>query len=187
MMADTALDKQQDSRKPERACAWCGADISHRRWSAKFCSSRCKDFGRYESRHGHPPGPFSEDRRCEVCGSAFTARTATRRYCDPECRGIAQREMGREENTKRARRYREQFPERYREYDKNRRAADPEMYRARDRARYRENLDEKRRQARERYNVDPGQSVDACRERRRRRAAEAALSMLILPIEEARK
>jgi len=38
---------------PTRACAHCGADISHRGAKAKWCHLRCRDRARYEAREVH--------------------------------------------------------------------------------------------------------------------------------------
>ena len=136
----------------EHVCVWCGVSLGGRRRSAKYCSTRCKDFARYESRHGTKPGPFSEGRVCAACGKAFIARTSTRKYCAADCRQRVKLEIGRQANAERARKYRSENPERYREYDKMRRAKDLEGFRERERQRYRKEADKNRAKARERYS-----------------------------------
>jgi len=120
----------------ERVCKWCGVDISLRKKIAKFCGSKCKDLARYEKRHGVPPGPFLEKRKCQVCRSSFDAKTSTRLYCGKVCRQAAQLEKGRESNTARARKYREEKPEKYRQADALRRLCCAEKFRDQSRARY---------------------------------------------------
>lgn len=89
MMADTALDKQQDSRKPERACAWCGADISHRHGLAKFCDELCR-------RRNHCQGPIPGDRVvCLNCESPFL-KVNNERHCSAMCRADYQARAKRE-------------------------------------------------------------------------------------------
>lgn len=134
----------------ERVCAWCGADISHRKWSAKTCDNICKEKLRHRLRRPDSK-PFCEERKCEVCGATYNALTATRRYCGKACRQAAQLEMGRAENAERAKKYRAANPEKYREMDRKRRADDPEKFRERGRMRYQKFADEERKKARERY------------------------------------
>lgn len=156
----------------ERVCAWCGASLEERHRSAKYCSNRCKDFARYESRHGTKPGPFSENRFCERCSKAFVARTSTRKYCCADCRYRAKLESGRMTNTERARKYRAESPDRYRQYDKIRRAADPEKFRER----AKRHLERLKMEDPEKYQ----DMLAKQRERERSRNAERALSILIL-------
>lgn len=81
-MADQALAMESDADKPVRKCAWCGVDISHRHPLATHCSSDCR-----EAKNGHNKyprarqfGPFPP-RACAVCGVVFECRDARQIYC----------------------------------------------------------------------------------------------------------
>lgn len=173
-MADEALSKQMDSDKPRRACAWCGADISHRRWSAKTCDLTCKEKLRHRRRYPDSK-PFREHRTCDVCGIGFVAKTSTRRFCGADCRYAHWLEADREGNTLRARMYRQESPDRYRRYEKMRRDRDGEKLRKQGRDRY----EKMKKQRPEEYK----EMLRTQGERERRRNAERALSLLILPMQ----
>lgn len=67
-----------DSR-PERKCAWCGADISHRHPNAKFCDEGCM----LRNRYGGPiPGDTIE---CLNCKKPFV-KQKNERHCSKGCR-----------------------------------------------------------------------------------------------------
>ena len=136
--------------KPERACAWCGADISHKRRHAKWCSSLCAskaDYAKHRTRRRQEQNQRKriaagwhplEYRSCKHCGSVFDAAHARQIYCGGSCRSAAKRLR----NLARCR-------EKVLIYAKENRQA----------------ISEKERP------------------RRRKRAAERALSLLIFPIE----
>lgn len=69
----------------ERRCAWCGADISHRRPNAITCSDECRERKKRFNRCGQslrfngPPSP----RACAFCGAKFSAFYKNQKYCEP--------------------------------------------------------------------------------------------------------
>lgn len=172
-MADVALNNDTESGKAERLCAWCGEGFLARKHNARYCGPKCKD-----TFHRRSKGivPFSESRNCEVCGEGFVALTATRKYCGAGCRQLAQLEMGRDANTLRAREYRAANPGKYREYDKKRRLENLDVFRLRSREYY-------ARLKHERPD-DYQAMLDGQRERERQRNAQAALSAILLPVQE---
>lgn len=104
---------------PRKECLQCGSLFQSRRPEAKFCGTLCKHRAAHVKRR---PGSsaFRERRLCDECGAPFVARTSTRRYCGVNCRHAAKLVSGRASNTENARRYRREYPDRYREYDRKR-------------------------------------------------------------------
>lgn len=75
---------------PERTCATCDVDITHRRSHAKFCSRQCKD--RARTSHGISLGT----RRCRWCDHEFAATTDGKQtYCSRRCAARDARVTGR--------------------------------------------------------------------------------------------
>lgn len=170
-MAETALSKQMDSDKPERACAWCGADISQRHHAARFCGKACFGKARWQAEKVRV-GPVISN--CKVCGAEFKkVRSAV--TCSQECsdeRHKATSRRWRKDHPKRSaeitRNWRKKNHERAKKLKNKNYASDPERHRSYYKKWREENLKEQR--ARER-------SVH------RHRAAEQALALLIMPIE----
>ena len=115
MMADVALTDGKDSINTKRACAWCGADISHRGSKAKFCDNRnncaaafyykrdrqkirVRQNARKRAIAGYPP---LEGRECRNCGVRFDALHARQIYCVQSCREKASRRRGIDHHRKR--------------------------------------------------------------------------------------
>jgi len=172
-MAELDLTNDTDSGKAERLCAWCGAAFVAGKHNARYCGSKCKDTSRRRSKG---IAPFMEPRNCEVCGDGFVAFTATRKYCGADCRQAAQLKMGRDANTLRAREYRLASPEKYRERDRKRRSEDSETFKRRARECYTRLKYERPEQ----YQA----MLDGQRERERQRNAKAAISAILLPVQE---
>ena len=63
-MAELDLTNDTDSGKAERLCAWCGADITHRRADAKWCKPACREKSRCLDRY-----PDRGHVSCSVCGT----------------------------------------------------------------------------------------------------------------------
>lgn len=181
-MADTALSEQTDSDKPERACAWCRADISHRALVAKFCGSTCREREksfRKAIASGHWPREKQGPRppaTCPECGVVFEQVDPRQVFC--ERNGSCHQKAWR--RTDRAKHYFSQEEVRRRMREAARRHAETEHGKAAQRERDARPHNVKRR--REYSMSDHGKAIK--REWQRRRAAQQALSLLILPIED---
>ena len=156
----------------ERKCQWCGSDISHRDVRAKFCGPKCVRKSEW-SRSVAKNGPSNKN--CVECGNKFIAlRSAI--TCSKEC------------STSRHK-------------SKTRQWADcnPEQAAERCRKWRSENLEHVRNLSRRNYKSDPErhrgycskwrwENIDSQRERElensRSRAADRALSMILLPVTE---
>lgn len=71
-----------------RECLFCGADISSRHKSAKYCSDYCREEDwkkiqrtRYQKMHN-----IKTDGPCIVCGKTIIGKTAGAKYCSNGCR-----------------------------------------------------------------------------------------------------
>lgn len=182
MMADAALRDQMDSGKTERTCAWCDGGMDGRASIAKFCGDTCREREkgfRRSLRNGHRPkefvGPLPAA-TCAECGVQFERRDPRQVFC--ERNGPCHQKAWR--RTERAKAYfsREDVKERMRE------ASHRHSHTEHGKAAQRERDARPHNAARRReYSVsEHGKRMK--REWQRRRAAQAAISMLVLPIEE---
>ena len=69
---------------PERTCAVCDEDISHKRSHARYCSRRCYDKDHPRARQAALSVALGQ-RRCGWCDKTFTARPDRRKYCSQSC------------------------------------------------------------------------------------------------------
>ncbi len=67
-----------------KPCETCGADISHRRSNARYCSKECKK-----------AKPANKARTCEICGSDLSHRPKAK-YCEGECAQVARQQKRRD-------------------------------------------------------------------------------------------
>lgn len=177
----------------DRKCAWCGADISGRSRGAKWCSKSC---GRKAGRAADPErhrayvrkyrdkvrpktGPFRELRCCEWCADQYLAKTSTAKFCSTKCKESARYRARRDKRCEQARR---------------RRAEKTDHVRALGRASY-YRMKEERPDAWQKFCEDakaaskrwrasnPEYARQKDREWKRRRDAERALSLLLLPMQ----
>ena len=83
MMADQAIKVDADTGKAARRCAWCGVDISKRHPNARHCSSAHREAYAAAEKWKRPRtfnGPFAS-RPCAVCGALFECRDERQIYC----------------------------------------------------------------------------------------------------------
>lgn len=178
-MAETALKPETDSDKPERACAWCGGDISHRHWRVKFCGDMCREREKTFRRaltNGHWPKEMQGPRNpvsCPECGLVFEQTDPRQVFCERNgpCHQKAWRRTGR------ARQYFSQERVKARIRDAKRRHAESDHGKAAQRERDSRPHNVARR--REYAMSDHGKQVN--RSAQRRRSASAAVSALLLP------
>jgi len=143
----------------ERKCAWCGADISHRKLNAKFCGNVCKEAARLPrkraaTRRRWPP---MQGRSCKGCGDLFSASEIKQLFCSISCRT-------KHNNKIKVRDHRRDYLKAI----------------SVDRNGYFKRASERAQKWRER---DPEYAKSKDREWQRKRAAAAAISLLIMPIE----
>ena len=185
-MADQAVTNEVDSSKPARKCAWCGVDISKRHGGAKFCSDPCVNrasHARHRSRRGFAA---LEGRCCKYCESLFNANHERQVYCSGMCRNRAQYhrrfaadpDKVRSENAK----WRANNAAKRAAYMAQLRRDNPEHHLAMQRKWTMANRDKVRERARNRYWEDPDKFKARQNERDRRRGAERALAMLLMPV-----
>jgi len=168
-MADTALNVQTDSGKAERKCAWCGADISHRNSRARYCGQTCKDRRKsfdWSLDRGYWPREMQGPRipvECPECGKQVEQSNGGRTYCERD--GPCSRRATRRRGVDRG--YFEQPLVKLRMRNAVRR-----YYHQGNGSEY---MAQWRHDNRDHVNAQ-------AREYRRNRAAQAAISLLIMPI-----
>jgi len=157
-MADIALNMQTDSSKPARACNWCGNDISHLRSIAVFCTRSCRRRSRWADGLDRP-----ERSNVNAAAARYRSKNPEKVYASTKKWRDKNRERHRETQNKWASanqfdRYKKSKP--WREYNKDKISEYMTAWRL-------ENSDH---------------LAKVKREWRRRRAAERALSMILLPV-----
>ena len=85
MMADDALQDVTTTNKAERDCWWCGVDIAHLDPRAITCSKFCKGKRDNALNPSYTRKP-SIDFTCKVCGSNFKHIHPRAKICSDECR-----------------------------------------------------------------------------------------------------
>lgn len=178
-MADQALSEQVDSDKPERACAWCGAAMSVAPTGRPktYCSAKCgaaswrsrnpQKWRKIEARSIAKKKQVAEERKaeltvspvrfgeCKECGSTFRVTAWNRIFCSQDCKKSRWVKGNRHKCREYTKKWQEENKPHCASYARKRRAENPVKF------------------------------AEMDREYRRRRAAEAAIAMLILPIEDA--
>lgn len=80
-MADQVITNEVDSSKPVRKCAWCGVDISHMSSRAIYCANVCK-------RRSYRESTRNWVKTCFMCGDSFRIdgpRSWKKSVCSHEC------------------------------------------------------------------------------------------------------
>ena len=181
MMADTALNVQMDSGKAERACAWCGADISHMHCNAVNCSADCREAKKQFNRSGkmrhwskskYGPRPVAI---CPECNSRFEQRDPRQIFCIRN--GSCQQKAWR--RTDHARAYFSCPDVKDRQRIASRKHSETPHGRAAQKERDARLHNVERRK--EWSQSEHGRQVKA--EYQRRRAAQSALSAILLPVQ----
>ena len=178
-MANQALDMKDDSGKPARACAWCGADISGRHQNAKFCCATCRERDKTFQktlRKGHWPKEMQGPRKgatCPGCGTQFEQRDPRQVFC--ERNGPCHQKAWRRTDQAKAYFSRQDVKERMAEA--SRRHAQTEHGKSAQRERDARPHNVARRRE---YSISDHGKL-AKRESQRRSAAQTALATLLLP------
>lgn len=165
----------------ERSCAWCGADISGCSNNAKFCGAACRERNktfRESLRNGHWPREMQGPRlpaKCLECGAVFEQRDPRQVFCvrNGACHQKAWR------RTDRAKAYFSSQDVKDRRAEASRRHAQTEHGKAAQKERDARPHNVARR--REYSTSDHGKQMK--RECQRRQSAQAAISLLIMPIQ----
>lgn len=179
-MADTALTIQNDSDKPARVCGWCGNAIVQAATGRPkiYCSPGC---GQYAWRDRNPErwkkiGLRSADKKrstvnklradreispvdfraCACCSEYFRVTIYNRKFCSRDCFDATWIENNREKLRCYTKRWQDSNKPHCAKYARDRRARDPEYFAQLD------------------------------REYRRNQSAQAALSILLLPVGDAK-
>ena len=80
-MADQALAMDSDADKPARRCVWCGVDVSHRNRRAAYCSNLCK-------KRSYRDAARIREKTCHMCGQVFRIndpRGWKKSVCSSDC------------------------------------------------------------------------------------------------------
>jgi hypothetical protein len=156
LRARNRLRAKKLAARQGRTCRTCNGDMSHAAPNARYCCAKCRSaFGNFKkSRPMFGPWP---SRHCRCCGTEFEGFPAKRTCCSADCQRKAKNQA--RITARKLSGYKQRYDKAYhlKNYDRE--------------------LERKRRTARQRRLENPGKYT----ERQRRKDAQRALSLLLLP------
>lgn len=83
-LAKPLIQPLKEEPASERACPYCGKDMTYEHAGKKYCSTYCRQSHYYETKVAKPP----VEKVCPICGASFKGNGRDK-YCSKHCAQIA--------------------------------------------------------------------------------------------------